>query len=240
MARLFGASLVLVAACGFDPSGDGGDPDARTDAAVVDGDTTDGADPDGTEIDAAQIDAAQIDAAQVDAAQVDAAVIDAAVIDAAMIDAAVDAVPTDAAVDAVACPVGYGVTSGTSRYRYVATTATFATATADCADDLPGRTHLATFETAADLDPTADLLAPLTATNVWIGATCTPAGSAPCNLRASWVWITGGAVAESLWQTGQPSATDQLGGAIRQVATVWRLNDQAVTESPPYICECDP
>lgn len=72
-------SLLLLGACGFNPTGTG-DHDATVDDDAL---TADGAEVDGAALDAADPDAAVIDAAMVDAATIDAAVIDAAVIDAA-------------------------------------------------------------------------------------------------------------------------------------------------------------
>ncbi|MBZ0237692.1 MAG: C-type lectin domain-containing protein, partial [Deltaproteobacteria bacterium] len=177
------------------------------------------------------------------AAAIDAATIDAAMID-ARADARVDAATPDARVDAATdarpmCPGTYDVTFQGSRYRFGAIAVVWSVAAADCADDLPGRTHLATFEVAADMDGAIAAVNPGNSAEPLVGAECT---ASDCGPPIAWTWVTGGNVSPTLWQTGQPDndTTEKAGAAIREMGT-WKL--QNVTTSlttRPFICECDP
>jgi hypothetical protein len=233
-------TVALVAACGFEPSGDlEGDAaiDADPDGPVLDAATIDAATIDAAIIDAATIDAAIIDAAIIDAAIIDAAIIDAATIDAATIDAPTDA-PTDAPVDAAACPGTYGAVVNGGRYRYVATPGLRVFAAADCDDDLAGRTHLATFETASDIDPVLSAINPGNSIDAFVGAAC---GAFDCSDMAAWSWDTGGAVAATAWELGQPdNGTTEKAGAVRRAMGTWHLHNTTATSTLPYVCECDP
>lgn len=216
-----GVWVVVVAACGFNPAG-GGDDDGPPDDAMIDAD----------EGDARDGDAATIDAADVDAADVDAATIDAATIDAPPTDAPLDARPM--------CPASYNVTFQGSRYRFGAIAVVWSVAAADCDDDLPGRTHLATFEVASQMDGAISAVNPGNSAEPLVGATC---NAADCATTSPWIWVGGGAaVSASLWASGQPDngTTEKAGAAIREMGT-WKL--QNVTTSlttRPFICECDP
>ncbi len=240
MRALCGLPLLLIAACGFRPGGEdnGTEADAAIDSAETDADLGDGGDVDGATIDAATTDAATTDAATTDAATIDAAAIDAATIDAAAIDARlIDAAMIDARP---ACPAVYDVTFNGSRYRLVAGPATVGPASTDCNDDLPGgRTHLATFEVAADMDGAIDAVNPGNSAEPLVGAACS---SVDCSSMALWSWVTGTMVAATLWETGQPNnGFTQKIAAARQVSSTWTLNNvDAATATRPYICECDP
>lgn len=223
MRTLCGVWVVLVAACGFNPAGD---DDGSDDDSAVDADDGDGASIDGAEIDAAMIDAAMIDA-RVDA-RVDAAV-----------DARVDAA-VDAAVDArPPCPGTYDVQFNGSRYRFGVIAVVWSVAAADCNDDLPGRTHLATFEVAADMDGAIAAVNPGNSAEPLVGAECTVNDCSPMN---QWRWVTGSAVAATLWQSGQPNngTTEKAGAAIRDMG-MWQLQNVTTSLTTlPFICECDP
>lgn len=223
MRSLCGVWLVLIAACGFNPAVD---DDGTDDDAAGDADEGDGATIDGAEIDGAMIDAAMVDA-RVDA-RVDAAV-----------DARVDAA-VDAAVDArPMCPGTYDVQFQGSNYRFGAIAVVWSVAAADCNDDLPGRTHLATFEVAADMDGAITAVNPGNSAEPLVGAQCTVND---CSVMNQWTWVTGTAVNAELWEGGQPDngTTEKAGAAIRDMG-IWKLRNVTTSlTTRPFICECDP
>jgi len=115
-------------------------------------------------------------------------------------DAGLDAGP-DAGPDANQRCAGYTVEVGTSRYRYSGILRGIDGARGDCEDDDPGHSHLATFEVAADLDATLDLLAiQAVVITPWVGATCD--AQADCSQTTSWTWEGGGPVDPGLWGPG--------------------------------------
>lgn len=202
--------VVSIAACTFSPPGASPDAVSGDDDARNDG----------------------------DAATIDGSVIDAAPIDAPT-DAAIDAAPTDAAIDAaIPCPVGYTTTVGTARYARRVTPSTHATAITDCDDDLPGRTHLATFE-GADLDAVISATAAGNSDSYYVGAECNTTGEA-CDDRAPWFWqVSATAVAPALWATNEPSQGLNHSFTRRDMSQ-WRLLSSGGTVLRGYICECDP
>jgi hypothetical protein len=212
-------------ACGFHPSGEGGDDDTTVDA------------DDG---DAAATDGSELDGAEADAAAIDARVIDARIIDARMVDAAVDAA-IDAAIDArPMCPTSYDVQSQGGNYRFVVIGLVWSSAAADCNDDLPGRTHLATFANSTEMNAVITAVDPGNSAEPLLGFSC---AANDCSSTGAWSWVSGGgAVDATMWLAGQPDngTSEKAGAAIRDMG-VWKL--QNVTTSlttRPYICECDP
>ncbi|MBA3464811.1 MAG: C-type lectin domain-containing protein [Deltaproteobacteria bacterium] len=186
--------------------------------------------------------------------QVRAEVIDAAPSDgerdAASLDAQIDG-PLDAPIDAtpdaplLACPIEYvvTVTGSMSRYRISSTNGTFAQHHASCNDDLVGATHLAVFDTLAELDQITALLVAVpqpSSGRFYIGAvqmmnqTTTGGG---------WLHFTGGAVPTTMWQSGQPDDnSDSEADHDQQLAALesgQRLNDVSGELSYGAVCECD-
>lgn len=207
--------LVMMSACGFNPEGEGGPGD---DALRVDAPAPDADDGDGP---------IAIDGAEIDAAMIDARVIDAP--------PPIDAPDIDARVP---CPVGYNVTTLSGTYAFRAGPAVHAVASADCNDDLPGRTHLATYENEAAFDADIAAVNPGNNTQPYVGGVCT---AIDCAVMSNWFWSTGPAIEVSVWETGQPNngATQKAARAERE-GNVWVLNNTESTQSIPYICECDP
>jgi hypothetical protein len=139
-----------------------------------------------------------------------------------------------ASPDAVhlACPADY------APYALRTTPRTHADANADCEDDLPGRTHLATFEIAAALDDDLEALAVPDEAIVYLGGVCR---AAECDERRVWFWTTGPAVDESLWPPGQPNqGTTQHALAAQRAGNEWILNNIESDLTQPYLCECEP
>ena len=173
------------------------------------------------------------DAASADAAAADASAIDAAVIDAQVIDAA----PADARPP---CPTSYDVTHQGRRYDFRQIAQQQALAALDCADDLAGRTHLATFEIPADVDGALTAINPGIQATPYVGAKC---GAVDCNFAASWVWITDVAIDAAAWAEFQPD-----NGLTERAVRIerdrndghWRLVNVVPTSTLPYICECEP
>ena len=139
---------------------------------------------------------------------VDAATIDAAMIDAAMIDARPP------------CPASYDVQFQGSNYRFVAVALTNGPAALDCNDDLAGRTHLATFEVAGDMDGAIVAINPGNSAEVLVGAEC---NANDCSATNQWTWVTGTAVSATLWIGGQPDngTLEKVGASARDMGN-WK------------------
>jgi hypothetical protein len=160
-------------------------------------------------------------------------------------DAGLDGTPADgepvadAAIDAApACPADY-VQHGAHRFAYRATATTFALARQDCNDDAPGRTHLATFENPADLDPVISAIDPGNNTTPWVGAVCP--SPLDCDLSVSWFWVTQVPVAPGEWFDGQPDNGDtETVARAERLRGTWQLTNVAPSLSLPYLCECEP
>lgn len=175
-----------------------------------------------------------VDAAEIaDAAPRDAMPLDASP-DAAVV---IDGRPVDARPP---CPTTYDVSSGGGRYVFRPIAMQHALAAADCADDLPGRTHLATFELVGLMDGAIDAVNPGMNATPWVGARCV---GLDCNLTVSWVWTTLIPIDGTAWTALQPDngATEKVARAEQDRADgIWRLTNVAATSTLPYICECDP
>ena len=172
------------------------------------------------------------DAAVVDAAAIDASVIDARVIDARAIDAR--------AIDArLPCPTSYDVSSNGGRYSFRPIAMQHQLAEGDCADDLPGRTHLATFELGVTMTAVIEDVNPGAQATPWVGATCV----GDCRLTLAWLWSSNVPVSPLLWAPQQPhGGGDKVARVERQPTTLadWRLVNVSPSSTLPYICECDP
>lgn len=161
---------------------------------------------------------------------------DAAIDAAATIDAAVDARALDAAP--AGCPASYDVLRLGTRYRFDPIAAQYAAAKSECEADLPGRTHLATFEIQADMTAAIDQINPGDTATPWVGATCV---APDCNSKLSWLWATAIPIDVFAWADGQPD----LGGSEKEARVDrldgrWRLVNVAATSTLPFICECEP
>jgi hypothetical protein len=205
-------ALVAMAGCGFHPDGGGGGGEDAPEAADAPA-----GDPDGADVDAPDIDAPDIDAPDIDAPDIDAPDIDARPM----------------------CPVGYNVLRPSGRYKFVPIAQQHALADLDCNDDLPGRTHLASFEVAGAFNADIGAINPGNSAIVYIGGVC--GAVADCALMASWSWNTGGLIDASLWEANQPNngATQKALVTERPMGT-WVINNTEATQTRPYICECDP
>jgi hypothetical protein len=177
------------------------------------------------------------DGGAVDAAPIDGApTVDAAVI----VDAAIDARVIDA--PPAACPGSYNVAHLGSRYRFEVVAAQHAQARLACENDLPGRTHLATFE-LVDMTAAIDAIDPGASATPWVGAVCAP--NLDCNFKASWFWLSGLPVSSNDWAPTQPDngATEKVARVERGLSggNKWELvNVGATAFTLPFICECDP
>jgi hypothetical protein len=173
---------------------------------------------------------------------IDAAMIDAAMIDAAMIDAAIDAPPIDAAFDPATCPAGYTTTIAAapqSRYRWITVDRAWLAQHQDCADDLPGATHLAVLDTVAEAQQIA--AAAGGATSYQVGAAQAPAQA---TVLAGWYELTGEPVPAATWQSGQPNDNngtengEQNRGSVNASAGPL-LQDIDSVFATRAVCECD-
>lgn len=191
-----------------------------------------GFNPSGADDDLADDDAPNDAAVGDDGGEVDAADIDAQIVDAREIDAP----PPDARP---MCPTQYDVVRPSGNYDFRQIAMIQFVAEADCADDLPGRTHLATWEVPATFDADIAAIDPGNSAVVFVGGTCPDA--ADCAIAANWTWLTGGAIDVSLWGVMQPNngLTQKRLMAHRPNGT-WVLNNIESSQTFPYICECDP
>lgn len=179
-----------------------------------------GASPDGGDGDGPAADAPAADGPTVDAAGSDALAIDGP------------------SVDAATCPGDYTAAVGASRYVVRTTDTSITLARADCDDDLPGRTHLATLEDG-DLEAVLTAAGANPSREIYLAAECTTTGSA-CDDRGSWVWRGGTApVAAALWRSGEPLGGFEFAYAARG-GNAWELLSSAGFIAREYLCECGP
>lgn len=159
-------------------------------------------------------------------AELDAAPIDARVIDAPDLDARLP------------CPVEYNVSTLHGNYSFRVVAAQHAVASADCADDLAGRTHLATFENEAAYDGDIAAVNPGDTAVPYVGGVCS---AIDCAITTNWFWSTGSAIDPIIWKADQPNnGATQLVTVAEQVDGTWVLNNTEAFQTRPYICECDP
>jgi hypothetical protein len=154
-------------------------------------------------------------------------------------DAAVDLDASTATVDArPPCPAAYSLVQGGSRYVRRSTGDTIDGARSDCADDLAGRTMLATFESPADLDPVLGASGAPGSEQLWVGTRCEPGGG--CAFE-SWTWDTGVALDPTLWATGEPGGRlFETSAVTLKAGPIWKLASAGTlpNETHPYVCEC--
>ncbi len=169
---------------------------------------------------------------------------DATVADAAIaIDApgAIDARPVDAAgIDApTMCPASYNILFLGHRFGFRTTAMQFAQAAEGC-NEVPGRTHLATFELSVAMDGIVAAVDPGNSTTPYVGAKCS-AGMGDCNTRPPWRWVTDNPIDDGAWATGQPEDdATKTAGMLARTNGAWRLASTLPTATLPFICECDP
>lgn len=168
-----------------------------------------------------------------DAAVRDSAASDGATPDASGPDArAIDATP----IDAAGCPAAYDVTSGGGRYAYRATPVAISTAAADCDDDLPGRTHLATFENN-DIDAVLTAVGASSVADVYVGGRCD--GALDCDVKSNWFWQGSQvAIPSNVWNSSEPSGDLEFSYVVDNNG--WKLVSSAGLIVRSYLCECDP
>jgi hypothetical protein len=144
-----------------------------------------------------------------------------------------DGAPADAApVDAApTCPDGYQAAAGLGHYRFVDANATWAVALADCADDLPGLTHLAVIGDDAENDHADDVSG---TRDVWIGAT-------DAADEGVWLDVLGAAQVYDNWALFEPN-NGGVSGPDEHCAELYdggAWNDLRCEMPLRYLCECD-
>jgi hypothetical protein len=145
------------------------------------------------------------------------------------------------------CPSTYDVTvaASTTHYRVIVAGGDFPTQHADCNDDLPGATHLASPETSDEVFAlqayVAALSVPAPSSQYYVGVVQQP--NSP-TADANWFVFTGAAMptATNLWGPGQPG-DDVAGenneenlGAINSADAMHDVTGNFVYGA---ICECD-
>lgn len=151
--------------------------------------------------------------------------------------AASDAGPT------TSCPETYTVTlpSTGSRYRVTASVGLPADHQAQCAQDLPGATHLVVLDTFTEMNELDAVLQASPAPprdRYYVGAIQRAAQS---TLDAGWLLYTGEPVPPELWSTGEPDDLDDVEDGLESdaVMALGRLVDVSGTSEYGAVCECD-
>lgn len=146
------------------------------------------------------------------------------------IDAAVDSLPDVPDADPfdatkMACmTAGYTVEPTTlGLYRRVNTNANWANAEADCADDVPGATHLVVISSAAE--------------NVFIKATLGWVGLTDRAVEGTFVPVTDEINDVRTWEPGKPDGGNRENCVAMR--TTQGLDDQDCPNTHTYVCECD-
>jgi hypothetical protein len=147
--------------------------------------------------------------------------------------------PAPPAIDAapLACPPSYALVTPLGTYRVIATNDVFAAHHADCNDDMPGATHLASLETAEEIGELSQALARTTPGQYYVGAAQKPNQA---TTTEGWYVFTGGALPAGTWGSsnddnpGENNEENLLG-----LSTADMYHD--VTGDVPYpaVCECD-
>lgn len=152
----------------------------------------------------------------------------------------------DAEIDTVmpvACPASYTLTlaSTTTKYRVISTPAAFAPLHAECNGDQPGRTHLASFETATEAMQMRDAIVALGnpgGTQFYVGAVQKPNQT---TTTAGWYVFTGGALDPGLWVStpNDDNAGENNEENLGALNTSDLMHDVTGDLAYPAICECD-
>lgn len=159
---------------------------------------------------------------------------DATAIDApaAVVDAPIDARPS--------CPADYAFARNGTRFVRRANAAGIDAARTDCADDLAGRTRLATYEGDGELAAVLDAVSG-DSTELWVGARCTYTALG-CEGASSWTWDTGGAISAWLWSQSEPNnGFTETSATANEQPQGWTLKSADVLAQfggRPYVCEC--
>jgi len=161
-----------------------------------------------------------------------------------MIDAAIDSPPP---FNPALCPAQYvqiNATRTTTRYRLVTPQGTFLQHATNCNDDLVGATHLATPQTAQELDDLSQWIDPMpnTGAQFWLGVVQDPNALLP---DARWILLDDTNVPLDLWKPGDPNDSD--GDENRQEQFAYfdkspinrRMTDTPGNTGHGGVCECD-
>jgi hypothetical protein len=160
------------------------------------------------------------------------------------VDAAVDI--ADAFDPAAQCPASYGVTlpGSSSRYRIIATTATYWAHHATCVADLPGATHPLTLDNMQEATDLAAHLADVAVDRVYIGGVQDPAATA---VSEGFIALDGTPLIGGVWHLGEtppePNDNDAIENQQSQLVLFDRLQMYVHDAAGPTVlgaaCECD-
>jgi hypothetical protein len=151
-----------------------------------------------------------------------------------------DASPPDAGFSVDQCPVAYDLSFGQvpgSRFRYIQTSAPFATHHADCNDDRPGWTHLVAMNTVEEAQAIGALNMP---SYSYVGAAQAPNQTLT---HTGWRLFIGGVAGTGWSPVGtQPDDSDGAEDAdetLAVVASTGNMHDVSGQTSYRAVCECD-
>ena len=152
--------------------------------------------------------------------------------------------PDAAAFDFASCPPTYSADlPGPSRYRLIPEGRPAWTHSDDCADDMPGATHLVVLETLDETMRVAMLVnAPpvvLAGNSVWVGTVQQVPATAP---NQGWIWFDGQPLTMG-WHNGEPNDRGAIEDRQEQFVKLEKnrtyFTDSSGTDSYGALCECD-
>jgi hypothetical protein len=139
-----------------------------------------------------------------------------------------DAGPPDAAVD---CPAGYVAQPGIGTYRFDSGNVGWTAARDDCADDLPGVTHLVIIGSAEE-NTHVEVISENR--DIWIGLT-------DADDEGTWVDVLGAPKGFENWAFLEPN-DGGIGGGTEDCAELLdgsgQWNDAECGGNNRYVCEC--
>ncbi|HEY0477995.1 MAG TPA: hypothetical protein VGD37_10750 [Kofleriaceae bacterium] len=153
--------------------------------------------------------------------------------------------PDGAAFDYASCPPSYTApVAGPSRYRLIPDGHPAWTQSDDCADDMPGFTHLAVLDSADELGRVSTMVnnpaLVLAGTAIWVGIVQQRTATQP---DQGWIRFDGAAMTSD-WHMGEPN--DAGGGEAdhrEQFVKLQRgrtyFTDSSGSDSNGALCECD-
>lgn len=161
----------------------------------------------------------------------------------APVDAAIDATADAFVFDPSLCPEDYTLVLSTGRYRVIFDAAIASVHVADCNDDLPEGTHLASTETANEAVLIHDKLPLSPVTRYHVGAFQSLGAASP---DADWRVVTGELLPAGLWDGASPNDGDgtengaeNYGAIYSNAAGATFLYDEPANTLGGAVCECD-
>jgi hypothetical protein len=143
--------------------------------------------------------------------------------------------------DPAQCPVAYTnntiTASPNTRYKILTDMATLKSQSDECNADHPGWTHLVVLDTVAEAQ---QIHSHMGGNFYYVGAVQPPGQATP---GAGWLQLTGAAVPDALWQSGQPNDNGNSENNEQNFTAVddstGLMNDVNGAYQYQAVCECD-